>query len=99
MAVNQQDNLEQALARTEADADAACKSATTVLRTLKKYRAAAQTGNLRELPKLIEAAGEAITELQQQLAQAKTAWDFDETRIYQTARLSQNYWRPLNKPG
>ena len=43
-----------------------------------KYRVAAQTGNLRELPKLIEAAGQAITELQQQLSKAKTAWDFDE---------------------
>ena len=78
MAVNQQDNLEQALAKTETDADVACKAATAVLRTLKKYRAAAQTGNLRELSKLIETAGQAITELQQQLTQAKTAWDFDE---------------------
>src|SRR5262245_59697565 len=78
MAANQQDNLEQALARTEADADVACRAATAALRTLMKFRAAAQTGNLRELPKLIETAGQAITELQQQLAKAKTAWDFDE---------------------
>lgn len=78
MAVNQQNNLEQALAKTEAEADSACKSATAVLRTLKKFRAAAQTGNLRELPKLIETAGQAITELQQQLSKAKTSWDFDE---------------------
>ncbi|MBI3246179.1 MAG: hypothetical protein HYZ50_06700 [Deltaproteobacteria bacterium] len=78
MAVNQQNNLEQALAKTEAEADAACKAATAALRTLKKFRAAAQTGNLRELPKLIETAEQTISELQQQLAKAKTTWDFDE---------------------
>lgn len=78
MGVHHQDNLEQALAQTEADADAACKAATAALRTLKKFRAAAQTGNLRELQKVIETAGQAITELQEQFTRVKTGWDFDE---------------------
>lgn len=71
-------NLEQALAKTENEADATCKAATATLRTLKKFRAATQTGNLRELQKIIETAGQAIADLQQQFARAKTSWDFDE---------------------
>lgn len=78
MGVHHQDSLEQALAQTEADADATCKAATAALRTLKKFRAAAQAGNLRELQKVMETAGQAITELQEQFTKAKTAWDFDE---------------------
>ncbi len=54
MEVDHQNSLEQALAKTEADADAACKAATIALRSLKKFRAAAQVGNLRELQKAIE---------------------------------------------
>lgn len=71
-------SLEKALAKTEADADAACKAATVVVNSLKKFRTASQTGNLRELRKTIEAAGQAITALRQQFANAKEDWTFDE---------------------
>ncbi len=71
-------SLEQALAKTEAEADAACKTATAALRSLKKFRAAAQMGNLRELQKMIEVAGQAIAELGQQFAKTTAGWDFDE---------------------
>jgi hypothetical protein len=78
MEVDHRNNLEQALVQTEADADAACKAATAALRSLKKFRAAAQLGNLRELQKTIEAAGQTIAELEQQFAKAKAGWNFDE---------------------
>jgi hypothetical protein len=78
MEANHPSSLEQALAKTEADAEAACKAATAALRSLKKFRATAQTGNLRELQKTIEAAGQAIGELQQQFTKAKAGWNFDE---------------------
>jgi hypothetical protein len=78
MELNASANLEHALVETETNADAVCRAATTALRALKKFRAAAQTGNLRELQKLIEASGQAITDLQQQFTKAKTAWRFDE---------------------
>lgn len=78
MEVDQHNSLEQALAKTETDADAACKAATAALRTLKKFRAAAQIGNLRELQKAIDTAGQAIADLEQQFAKAKTGWRFDE---------------------
>lgn len=78
MEVDRRSSLEQALAKTEAEAEAACKAATAALRSLKKFRTAAQVGNLRELQRTIEAAGQAIAELEQQLAKAKAGWDFDE---------------------
>jgi hypothetical protein len=78
MEVDRRNSLEQALAKTEAEAEAACKAATAALRSLKKFRTAAQVGNLRELQRTVEAAGQAIAELEQQLAKAKAGWDFDE---------------------
>src|SRR2546422_8950917 len=78
MEVDPQNSLEQALAKTEADADAACKAATVALRSLKKVRAVAQVGNLRELQKAIEAAGQAIPELERQFTTAQAGWDFDD---------------------
>lgn len=71
-------SLEKALAKTESDADAAFKAATTTVSSLKKFRAAAHSGDLRELRKTIEAADQAITALRQQFASAKDGWDFDE---------------------
>src|SRR2546425_13202677 len=78
METDHRSSLEQALAKTEADADAVCKAATAALRTLKKFRAAAQMGNLRDLQKAIDTAGQAIADLEQQFAKAKTGWRFDE---------------------
>ena len=71
-------SLEKALTKTESDADAAFKAATITVSSLKKFRAAAHSGDLRELRKAIEAADQAITALRQQFANAKEGWDFDE---------------------
>ncbi len=71
-------SLENALAKTESDADASVKAAASVVSSLKKLRAAAQVGNLRELPKAIQATEQAISTLRQQFTNAKEGWDFDE---------------------
>lgn len=71
-------SLEKALGKTEADADAAFKTATAAVGALKKFRAAAKAGNLRELQKTIESAEQAITALKQQFIKAKEGWTFDE---------------------
>lgn len=78
MEVDHQNSLEQALAKTEADADAVCKAATAALRSFKKFRATAQAGNLRELQKALEVAGQALADLERQLTTAKAGWNFDE---------------------
>src|SRR3990170_3717505 len=71
-------SLETALAKTEADADATLKAAIAAVSSLKKFRKAVQTGNLRELRKTIEATEQAITALRQQFTNAKEDWNFDE---------------------
>jgi hypothetical protein len=78
MATDNNNSLEQALRKTEVDAEAACKAATTALRAMKKIRAAAQVGNLRELRRTLETAEQTISELEQQFATAKGGWNFDE---------------------
>ena len=78
MEVDHRNSLEQTLAKTEADADAACKAATAALRSLKKFRAAAQVGNLRDLQRAIEAAEQTVADLARQFTAAKAGWDFDE---------------------
>src|SRR4030067_413681 len=70
--------LEKALAKTEADADAALKAAIAAVSSLKKFRTAAQTGNLRELRKTIDVSEQAITALRQQFTNAKEVWTLDE---------------------
>ncbi len=71
-------SLEKALAKTEADAEVTLKAATAAVSSLKKFRVAAQTGNLRELRKTIEAAEQAIAALRQQFTNAREDWIFDE---------------------
>ena len=71
-------SLETALAKTEADADATLKAAIAAVSSLKKFRKAVQTGNLRELRKTIEATEQAVTALRQQFTNAKEDWNFDE---------------------
>jgi hypothetical protein len=73
-----QNSLEEALVKTEAEADTVCKAATAALRSLKKFRAAAQGGNLRDLQKSLETAEQAIADLKRQFTTAKAGWDFDE---------------------
>lgn len=71
-------NLEQALADTEADAAAALKAVEIVKGSLRRFSAAAKAGKLSELQSAIEAAEKAMAGLRQQFANAKDGWSFDE---------------------
>lgn len=75
-------SLEAALAKTEADAEATLKAANVATRALKRFRTAAQVGNLRELGPSIDAAQQAINNLERQLASAGAGWDFDEEAYF-----------------
>ena len=75
---DRQISLEQALARLEGDVDVAVRAARTALASLKGVLASAHTGDLRELRKARETAEQAITTLQQQFANVREGWDFDE---------------------
>ncbi len=78
MEVESRASLEEALAKTDADAESALKAANAAIRSLKKFRAAAHTGDLRELRRTIDAAEQSIAALGQQFANAKEGWSFDE---------------------
>ena len=82
MQVEQSVGLEQALARTEADAEAVLRAAGAATKALKRFRAAAQSGNLRELRPAIEMAEKAVSAVQQLLAEASDGWDFDEESYF-----------------
>jgi hypothetical protein len=75
-------SLETALARTEADADAVLKAAAGLTAALKRFRAAAHSGNLRELRPAMAAAEQALSAVRQQFANARDAWDFDEEAYF-----------------
>ena len=75
-------SLESALGKAEADADAALKAAAAVTSSLKRVRAAAHVGNLRELGPTIAAAEQAVVALRQQLRTVKDGWDFDEDAYF-----------------
>lgn len=82
-------SLEDALAKTESDADALLKTAATLTSALKKFRAAAQTGSLRELRPALAVAESALAGVRQQFANAKDGWDFDEEDYLQSGRFTQ----------
>src|SRR5437763_17054410 len=68
-------SLERALARTEADCEAALRAAASVTAALRRFRAAAKTGNLRELRPATAAAEQALTGPRQPVAPASQGWD------------------------
>ena len=82
MADEQEQALEAALARTEADADAVLKVASTATKALKRFHTAAHVGNLRDLRTTISAAEQAIDALRRQFDTAKAGWDFDEQAYF-----------------
>lgn len=71
-------SLEEALARTEGDAEASLKASSAVAASLKRLRSAARAGDFREIRRSLESAGQAIAALDQQLANTAEGWDFDE---------------------
>ena len=80
MSINASLTLEQSLAHTEADALETLSAARDLLRSLRRLRSAAGTGNLSEIDKSIVAAQAAMAALQRQLNETRKGWDFDAHR-------------------
>jgi hypothetical protein len=70
-------SLEKALSKTEGDVNATLMAAVSVVSSLKKFRIAIGTGNLRELKKIMESSEQAIAALKQQFINTKEGWSFD----------------------
>ncbi|MBA3620251.1 MAG: hypothetical protein H0W56_11800 [Acidothermales bacterium] len=73
--------LESALARTEADLDTALRRAATLTRELKRARAAAASGQLRELRRGLAAAADAAREVGDAADVAHSGYDADEEQL------------------
>ncbi len=67
----EQQTLEQALAATETDAAATLRAAGAVMAPLRRFRTAAQMGDLHEIRSSMEAAESAMATLRQQMASAR----------------------------
>lgn len=75
-------NIEQSLAKTEADAIATLKVANTLIASLRKFYNAAKTGSLQELRSTVETTEKALSSLRQQFTNAKEGWNFDEDAYF-----------------
>src|SRR5688572_15497394 len=75
-------SLEDALSKSESDADNALKSAASLVTALRRLRGAARQGQLRELRTAIEAARRTIQTLDQDVANSADGWDFDEDAYF-----------------
>ena len=73
--------LETALAAAQDDTEAATKSAVALTRELKKTRASAVTGQLRDLAKTLAQAEQLAAELAEQISRARAAYDVDESDL------------------
>lgn len=72
------DGLEAALARTQDSVEAAQRLATSAVRELKKARASAATGQVRDLQRALAAAQAAAADLAAAAGDAASSYDFDE---------------------
>jgi hypothetical protein len=76
-----QTTIEGALARAEADVEAAGRTANALARELKRARSAAGSGQVRELRRALAAAAELGDELRSAVAGARDSYDVDETDL------------------
>lgn len=73
--------IEDALARAEADVEAAARSVAGLARELKKARSAAGSGQVRELRRAFDAAVQLTEEVQQAVEAARQGYDVDEGEL------------------
>lgn len=71
-------HLEAALGATESDAESASRAAAAVAREIKRARAAAAHGSIRDLEKALLAAGQLAEALRDSVRALREGWSFDE---------------------
>ncbi len=95
----EQQTLEQALAATETDAAATLRAAAALMAPLRRFRAAAQLGDLREIRSSMEAAESALATLRQQLANAKDGWSFNAQNYLSTGGYAREVMHTAERMG
>lgn len=82
-------SLEDALARTETAADAALTAAAQLTRALRRLRASAQAGNLRDLRAAIATAETAAVRADAETRAAAASWQLDEDAYFASGRFAE----------
>jgi hypothetical protein len=81
--------IEAAFAAAEADAEAALKAASGVVKALKRAQGAARQGQVRDWQIAVESARQGISALDRQVAGLGASWQFDEERYLQNGEFSR----------
>ncbi len=92
-------SLEAALVQAQSDAEAALKVAAIAVATLKKFRAAAQTGHLRELRKMAEAAKAAVADLSGQILRVQDGLQFNEEAYFSSGAFPREVLKAAQERG
>lgn len=95
----QAESLEEALRRTEAEADTTLKAAASATAALKRVRGAAHVGHLRDLQPAMAAAEHALEALGQQLARARASWTLDEDAYFASGAYSRELLATAERMG
>ena len=82
-------NLEQALDRVERASEAALDAAAQLTRTLRRLRAAAQGGNLRDLRASLGAAAQAAERARDAARDATRSWTFDDEGYFASGAFTR----------
>ncbi len=81
--------MEQALAQAQADAEDAIKAAGAVVRELKKARAGAVSGQVRDMTRSLAQAAAAAAQLTTQIAETSTAYGVDVTELLESGAYTK----------
>jgi len=92
-------NLEEVLAKTEADAEVTLKAASSVAGALRKLRTAAREGDLHNIDTAIETTESAIATLRQQFSNTEEGWEFDEESYFATNLYAEELIEAGRKTG
>jgi hypothetical protein len=82
-------SLEAALARTEAAAERALNASADLVKALRRLRASAQTGNLRDLRATLATVLEAGERADDEAEAAAESWQLDEDAYFASGRYSE----------
>jgi len=91
--------MEQALGKAEADADAALQAAATVTRWLRRVRSAARNGDTKALRSGLDSAQSSLQRLDEQVANSKEGWDFDDETYIESGRYLRELVEAAQKAG
>jgi hypothetical protein len=81
--------FEGALARAQADVESAMRTAGGMARELRRARAAAVVGQIRDLRRALDGAVDQVRLLQDAVHAARAAYDIDETRLLESGQYAK----------